>query len=239
MGSRNLQQTPGQKPVHHHTSRQTRNVDNGIDVKAIQLQDILTRLNRALPVLKPLLVVACKLDAAQRIRCDSARAVPDGHGISKSEEHAHDVDGEACVAEECIEHDTETLTAGYDAETGKDGGEVERCCAGEINCDDGQHTEDQATYQLKGDLEDGVGSKKSIDTVDTVIVLSIEYIALARIDGFVVKGGKEESQDKSKTDDLHQASDNELRLTVGVDKSAMEEERKCGSDRGPFTDEGS
>ena len=109
------------------------------------------------------------------VEADDAR-----HEGGDGEDDGGQVDGEAGVGEERVEHDADTLAAVDDAEGVEGHDEEEGRRAGQAGAEDGDGGEGETGEQLEGDFQDGVLQEEGLDRVGPVVVFAVEDLGGGR-----------------------------------------------------------
>ena len=172
---------------------QRHEVDARVPVEVVQLQRLLPGGDGARPAGQLLRVGAGKGDAVQAVgrqvadgpfrRAEMVEGLQEGgdvqaddagHEGGDGEDDGGQVDGEAGVGEEGVEHDADALAAVDDAEGVEGDDEEERGRAWEAGAEDGDGGEGEAGEDLEGDFEDGVLQEEGFDGVGAVVVFAVE-----------------------------------------------------------------
>lgn len=176
------------------------------------------------------------------------------HGRHGQEDRG-DVDGEARVPEEGVEHDADALAAADDGEAVEDHHKVQRRGPGQARREDGEQAEERGRHDLEGDLGQGVLQEEGLDAVGVVVVFPVEDVALGGVDGDAlehadeIQGGdfleeteagrhaglgvfqrrEEEGDDNGEREDLGCAGDDGHVVAAEVDDGTVHQHREGDS----------
>lgn len=110
------------------------------------------------------------------------------HERGDGEDDGGDVDGEAGVVEEGVEHDADALAAVDDAEAVESDDEEELRGARETGGEVGEEGEDQRGDDLEGEFVDGVLAEEGLDGVSAIVVFAVEGVLLGSAIGVSLAG---------------------------------------------------
>ena len=109
------------------------------------------------------------------------------HDLRNAQKDAHDVDTEPRMREERVEYDSQTLATARDAERVENNDKICASIAWQAYRKDGKDCEDKTGYNLERRRDGYVSKEERFDSVNAVIVVSVEYITLYWVGSDVIQ----------------------------------------------------
>lgn len=206
-----LQGEISQQAVGDGDAQQRQGERGGVDVQAIEVQDLLAGLDGTAAVAELLGGRAGELDAAQAVARQGADLPLDGADVVDAREEAvdadaqhatqvdrdgqddrHDADGEARVREHGEEDDAEALAARHDAEGRVRHEEIHAGRATQSRGKYGQAAEDARRHQLHRNLNRRVVQEERFEGIGAVAIFVVVYVPFGGIQGDAVQHADEE-----------------------------------------------